>query len=68
MTKVVGITSFVLGFALILASMARGLLVLLGSLGGEHYSGVLALAGMLLIGIGAHCLDLMERNERNLRG
>jgi hypothetical protein len=68
MTKLVGLTSFLLGLVLIIASMVRGLLVWIGTSGSEHYSGILALTGLLLIGIGAHCLDLMERNERNLRG
>ena len=68
MTQIVAIASFILGFGLIFVSIVRGLLVLTGSYSGEHYSGVLAFAGLLLIGLGAHCLDLMERNERNLRG
>ena len=68
MTTIVSISSFVLGFGFIFAAIVRGLLVLIGTYGGEHYSGVLAFAGLLLIGLGAHCLDLMEKNERNLRG
>jgi hypothetical protein len=68
MTAMVAISSFVLGLILIAASLVRWALGLFGAYGNEHYSGALTLLGLVLIGLAGHCLDLMERNEWNVRG